>query len=141
VASDRPTKVLVTGDRNWTDERPILAVLRRLHHHGAILVHGAASGADRIAADLADSMAWEVRPYPADWTFYGKAAGPIRNRLMLKRERPTLVIGFHDHIEKSKGTRDMCSIALHAGVRVFLFSHTAGWQPYAEPVGALRHGA
>jgi len=45
---------------------------------------------------------------------YGKAAGPIRNREMFKK-RPDLVVGFHENIFQSKGTKDMISVARHDG--------------------------
>ena len=42
---------------------------------------------------------------PADWKKYGKSAGPIRNREMLKMD-PDIVLIFHDDPKNSKGTKD-----------------------------------
>lgn len=112
-------KVLVTGDRNWTSRVVVLTELifcRSLK----TLVEGEAHGADKISADLAENILKleDIRRYPADWDKLKRAAGPIRNREMLK-ERPDLVLAFHDDLEgKSKGTKDMVKISLKAGVPV-----------------------
>lgn len=100
-------KILVTGDRDWRDEAPIY---RELSHFpaGTKLVHGDARGVDRIASRIGKELGFEVIPMPADWTMFGKAAGPIRNSQMLK-EHPDIefALAFHSDLENSKGTKDM----------------------------------
>lgn len=49
------------------------------------LFHGDARGADAAIAAAAERLGWLVEPIPAQWSRYGPAAGPIRNRLMLQR--------------------------------------------------------
>lgn len=109
--------VLVCGDRDWTDEKMIEAELQKLPK-GSIVVHGACRGADTIAGNIAKRLGFEVRPYPANWNEFGKRAGVIRNREMLQRENPNLVIAFHKNLDRSKGTKDMVTVAKEAGVRV-----------------------
>jgi hypothetical protein len=75
-----------------------------------------------LARRIAEELGLEVRKYPAKWHTYGKAAGPIRNREMLK-ENPELVIAFHDDIKNSKGTKDMVTIAQKAGITVVIISN------------------
>lgn len=63
---------------------------------------------------------------PADWNKYHKGAGPIRNKEMLKvllsyTTIPQLVIAFHNDINSSKGTRNMCEQASAAGVPVYVY--------------------
>jgi len=67
-------------------------------------------GADRIAAQIGKEKGWNVRAFPAEWSKYGKSAGPIRNRQMLDTQ-PNCVIWFHDNLERSKGTLDMIRAA------------------------------
>lgn len=114
-------KILVTGDRNWKKFGPIRRELQKFPK-GTIVVHGDARGADTCADFIAKSLGLIPKPYPADWNLYKKAAGPIRNRQMLK-ENPDveLVLAFHEHIEESKGTKDMIEIAENAGIFVKLF--------------------
>lgn len=85
-------RVLVTGSRDWTDALMIRRALLTVNaaHCPApfVLVHGAARGADRIAASCADRLGWEVEPHPVSkqqWTRIGKAAGFYRNRRMVQR--------------------------------------------------------
>lgn len=84
-------RVLVTGGRDYTDRA---AVARALSHLGAhfifgvkpeqiVLVHGAATGADTLAAEEAVKLGWGVEAHPADWDTHGNAAGPIRNKEMV----------------------------------------------------------
>ncbi len=51
----------------------------------ALLLHGGARGADRLIEQAARSMAWPVEIIPAEWARYGRAAGPLRNGLLLRR--------------------------------------------------------
>ena len=71
----------------------------------------------RDIEDCLELMGFAVRSYPADWTTYGKAAGPIRNKVMLDQGLD-IVIAFHPDIEQSKGTRHMVSIARAKGITV-----------------------
>lgn len=60
-------------------------------------------------------------PFPADWNRHHKAAGPIRNRVMLEelnKSQEKLVLAFHDDLAASKGTADMCRISRKADVKV-----------------------
>ena len=53
--------------------------------HVLLLLHGGARGADRLIEKAARSLAWPVEVIPAEWARYGRAAGPLRNGLMLRR--------------------------------------------------------
>ncbi len=117
-------KVLVTGDRFWDDYEATLRELEGLPKD-CIIVHGACRGADTIAGEIAKALGMEVRPYPADWGRYGRGAGPVRNRQMLKEEHLPdepidLVLGFHKNIQESRGTKDMLAISRAAGVQTRL---------------------
>lgn len=119
-------KILITGDRNWTDWWTIWKVLGWMPS-GTIVVHGNARGADRIGGRIA-AMVYDfvVRPYSARWNEYGKAAGVIRNQEMLDKEGPfNLVLAFHPDLRASKGTKDMVLRARAAGCVVWWFEGTS----------------
>lgn len=104
-------KILVTGDRDWTDIKRVVEELKN-YRSGTILIHGACQGADNTCAAVAEALGFEVRAYPADWKNHGRAAGPIRNQFMIdaehKLEEPIdLCLAFHNSIESSRGTADM----------------------------------
>ena len=107
-------RVLVCGDREWTDLAPITRELKRCRP--AVVIHGGARGADTLAGTAARILKMQVEVFPADWERYGKAAGPMRNQQMLDEGKPDLVLAFHEHLEKSKGTKDMIRRAEKAGV-------------------------
>jgi hypothetical protein len=74
-----------------------------------------------MARKLAERIGWDVIKVPADWTKYGKAAGPIRNQEMLDMD-PDLVLAFHSDLDNSKGTKDMVARARKKGVKVIVIS-------------------
>ena len=107
-------KVLVCGGRNYSDYNKLSEHLRELDP--SIVVHGAARGADLLADRWAMENNVVVCSYPANWKVHGRAAGLIRNKLMLDEESPDHVIAFPD--PGSKGTWHMVNIAKQAGVPV-----------------------
>lgn len=107
-------RVLFCGDRYWDDPVPIQRAFDR--YEVTLCIHGAARGADSLAGREAKLRGIPVVEYPANWKQHGRAAGPIRNRLMLSDGRPDLVLAFHSDIDRSKGTKDMLIQARRAGV-------------------------
>lgn len=121
---NKPQRILITGDREWNDISKMVAILsKHIHADCDIIIHGDARGADRMGVEVAQKLGVSkdrILAFPAEWHKYHKAAGPIRNQQMLMEGKPTLVLAFHDHIVKSKGTKDMINISRKAGVPVFL---------------------
>ena len=137
-----PVRLLVTGDRNWRNSPVIRDCLSEvvwslLDDDGCyqefILIEGEAMGADIIsrvvvALEIADGQEYSSDPrwvgiedYPADWDTYNRAAGPIRNKQMLD-SGVDYVVGFHDDIVNSKGTKDMLKQCAKAGIPGRLFT-------------------
>lgn len=115
-----PIRVLVCGDRNWTDATVIRETLARVvaQARGPVtVVHGMARGADSLGAAAAAGLGLNVEGYPANWNKYGRAAGPIRNKKMLDSGLDR-VLAFHHDLDQSKGTANMVKIATKAGVPV-----------------------
>lgn len=109
-------RVLVCGGRDYDNAESLNAVLDAAHYANPIvcLIHGAARGADTLAADWALAHGVLCNAYPADWERDRKAAGPIRNRRMLDLGKPHLVLAFPG----GSGTADMIKQATKAGVPV-----------------------
>lgn len=113
-------KVLVCGGRKFSDRDLVYKVLNVIHNgvKGGIttIIHGGATGADSIAGDWsANVLKKEAEVYLANWNMHKTAAGPIRNRKMLKEGKPDIVVAFPG----GSGTSDMIKIATTAGVKVF----------------------
>jgi len=115
-------RVLVCGDRNWTDvdaiHNRLFLVALDTPPSKITVIHGAARGADQIAHRVARELGCAVMPFPADWVRYGRAAGPVRNRQMLVEGRPDRVLAFHNNLSESRGTADMVRRARKAGIPV-----------------------
>jgi hypothetical protein len=124
-------KILVTGDRLWTNK----AVIRKaicaavaeysptITGQEITLIHGNARGADRLSAEVALELGLRIKVYDADWEAYGRAAGPIRNRAMIKEE-PDIVLAFHNDIASSRGTKDCILAAKKAKLQVILITES-----------------
>ncbi len=78
------------------------------------IINGAATGADQASSDYAIVNWCPYEEYPADWDKYKKSAGYIRNKEMLEKSRPDVVIAFPG----TRGTQNMIDIANKAGVLV-----------------------
>lgn len=113
-------RVLVCGDRNWRNMSVIERELKKFPP-GTIVIHGAARGADTLGGFVADKLGFKVIPFPAKWNIYGRAAGPIRNQVMIDEGMPELVLAFHENLSESKGTKDMVNRARSVGIKVEVF--------------------
>lgn len=129
-ASNQAMIVLVCGGRDYTDRANVNAWLTMLFQpdYGPSedaqpwwlprpdlkLIFGGANGVDSFALDWAVVNWVRFEEYAADWLQHGKAAGPIRNQLMLDEGKPDLVVAFPG----GKGTAAMVSRAKKAGVAV-----------------------
>ena len=109
------SRILICGDRNWTDVETIENFISSLPPD-TVIIHGNSRGADKIAERKAKEHGLTVKGYSADWNRYGRAAGPIRNKRMLLEGRPDRVVAFHNDLSKSRGTADMLRQAEKRGV-------------------------
>lgn len=111
-------KILVCGARDYKNRNKIKDFLEVLPKD-TIIIHGGCYGADNLAGEVAKELNLKVEVFNAEWSVYGKAAGPKRNQKMIE-EKPDLVIAFHDDIENSKGTKDMVTRAKENNVKVIV---------------------
>jgi hypothetical protein len=107
-------KVLVTGSRNFPDESKVHMALD-VWADGYVVVGDCPTGADKFARQWCDSKGVECEVHYADWDAHGRAAGPIRNQVMIDA-KPDLVIAFYHG--DSRGTRDCVRRALIARIPV-----------------------
>jgi len=98
-------RILVCGGRDFADADFVNDTLDRVlrKHPYMFLIHGAARGADTLAAEWADSRRVPAKAYPAEWGKFGKQAGPIRNQQMIDDGKPDAVVAFPG----GAGTADM----------------------------------
>lgn len=114
-------KLLICGDRAWKDKVAIEKVVR--HFRPTFIIQGGAAGADSLAGEVATERKIPSQQYDADWTTHDKKAGPLRNMDMLEDGKPDIVVGFHNNLMYSKGTKHMLEIAGKARKRVYLYEN------------------
>jgi YspA, cpYpsA-related SLOG family len=120
-----PYRILVTGSRSWTDRECISFELgRAIGESGrdpgeVVIVHGACpSGADAMAALIAEGYGYATEPHPADWS-YGKRAGFIRNAEMVSAGASLCLAFIRD---LSAGATHCAGLAEKAGIEVRRFT-------------------
>jgi len=100
-------KVIVTGGRNFTNQAVIYRVLNHLRPQ-FLLVGDCPTGADLITREWAEETETRHKVFVADWTKWGKSAGPRRNKAMVDCADPdTIVIAFPG----AAGTNHCCNYA------------------------------
>jgi hypothetical protein len=113
-----PMRCVELEQRAEMQQEMIRTFLPHYFTRGDVLIHGAALGADSIAAEWAKANGHQIEAFPADWDFHGKSAGPIRNKAMLA-SGVSFCLAFVDKpLELSRGTSDMVRRCLAASVPV-----------------------
>jgi len=99
-------RVIIAGGRDF-DNYDLLK--RKMDHllsetvEPIQVVCGQARGADSLGQLYAKERGYEVRYYPANWDYYGKKAGMLRNEQMA--QNADALVAFWDG--KSRGTKNM----------------------------------
>ncbi len=107
-------RVLICGGRDYNDWQEFCWGLAGLLKVDSKIIHGGCTGADSLAAKYAEAYGHTQIVYRANWSEYGKSAGPKRNQLMLDDGKPDLVVAFPG----GRGTADMVRRAKKAVVKV-----------------------
>lgn len=117
-------KVAFSGDRHYRPEYfgLVYCELQKLDPlQDEIVVGDCKTGVDHIVWLLAVHVfGWNcdnLHVKHAEWERFGRGAGPIRNKEII-RERPDYLVGIHSNIAASKGTKDCLKQAQEAGIEV-----------------------
>lgn len=116
----KPFRILVCGGRDYDDKDNLfrtMNLIKKSMKRPIHIINGGARGADFLSSEWARHWELEYDVYYADWATYEKAAGPIRNKLMLEEGKPHVVVAFGG----GRGTNHMCSIAKKSGIPVQRF--------------------
>lgn len=108
--------VLITGGREFRDNRHLNAVLNHYHAERVFtyLVHGDAPGADQMGHRWAKKNGVQPVAMEALWDFEGNAAGTRRNLRMVRFTSPALCIGFAG----GRGTANCMRVAREHGIEL-----------------------
>lgn len=108
-------KVIIAGSRDYHDYDMLLQTIQESGFTITEVVSGMASGVDQLAIRYAKENNLPLHEYWAEWDFYGKAAGPIRNRLMADYADALIAI----HTNNSSGTKNMIEEATKKDLLVY----------------------
>lgn len=107
-------KLIIAGGRDFKSTPATDKLMRVIFSCYPVeeVVSGLARGADTYGEDQAKLYGIPVKPFPADWTQYGKSAGYIRNKQMA--EYGDAVVLFHG----GKGTGHMRDLSRKHGLMI-----------------------
>jgi hypothetical protein len=105
-------RVIIAGSRTIHRYDILLEMIEECGWNITTVLSGGAKGVDALGERYADEMNIKLEVYPADWKKHGKAAGPIRNRMMAERADGLIAImdGY------SRGTGNMIETAAKLGL-------------------------
>lgn len=113
-------KLLICGGRDLDETKAFEAIsfwitVNYFFVEELEIIHGGARGADTAAGNYARHHQHKENVFEADWKRHGKAAGMIRNRLMLTNGQPDAILA----LSGGKGTANMMDISRKAGIPVY----------------------
>lgn len=106
-------RLIVAGSRGFDDYKLLEQVLdeyvkaKQPQPESITVISGTARGADQLGERWAKSRGYLVTQVRAQWGFFGRAAGPIRNEQMARMATDCVL--FWDG--KSPGTQSMLHLA------------------------------
>ncbi len=110
------SRVAIVGSRTWSKPWIVENYIYNLPV-GSVIISGGADGVDYYAVEAAKKHKFEYVEHLADWTTHGKAAGPIRNQLIV--DDCDYMVAFHNGW--SKGTKNSIELAVKSKRQVFVF--------------------
>jgi hypothetical protein len=122
--------LLISGSRDWDDEKPIIQLLKLFDPDWTLVIHGkCASGADAIANHYAADLGFTVVRFPANWRPNGQydvSAGPKRNKQMVDVGVANMRLGVEVHagvflLPQSRGTRNTLKMCQSSGFVIHQF--------------------
>lgn len=109
-------RVIIAGSRNVTDYQTVVDAIGESGFPIALVLSGSAYGVDQLGERWAKENGKVLVAYPAQWSDYGKRAGPIRNQIMA--QNADALIAIWDG--KSSGTSHMIWTAERLGLKVYV---------------------
>lgn len=125
-------RVIIAGSRDFNNydklREETLKIIKNLNEDGfntkrenVEIISGTARGADRLGERFAKECNLKLVKFPANWDYYGKRAGYLRNADMSKYAKEDNEIGVLVAFwNGSRGTKHMIDLATKDGLRVYV---------------------
>jgi predicted Rossmann fold nucleotide-binding protein DprA/Smf involved in DNA uptake len=111
-------KLAIIGSRSFDDYDLLRRMVSTHYPDVTFIISGGAIGADRLARRYAGEHGLELHEHLPDWKRFGRAAGQIRNRLII--DDADAVLAFWDG--SSKGTLGGLEYARRRGKQIVVVS-------------------
>lgn len=128
--------IIVTGSRHYMETERVTDVLGTMydvHENNLFVKVGDNAGGVDLATRIWSRqylLSTQRQTFEARWALHGKAAGPIRNHVMVD-SGADLVIAWP--LDDSKGTKECAEYAAEQGIRVW-FPDLPSWAQWAAPI-------
>jgi predicted Rossmann fold nucleotide-binding protein DprA/Smf involved in DNA uptake len=111
-------KLAVVGSRYYTNFEFVEEKINEFRKNNNItqLVSGGAKGVDTLAEEYAEKHNIPITVFEAEWDKYGRGAGPIRNKLIVKEA--DVIMAFPG--ENPRGTLNTINLARKENKIVFV---------------------
>jgi hypothetical protein len=110
-------RTIIAGSRTVTDPQELIKALQQIDWVPTVVLCGMALGADKLGEKWAEAHNISIEYYPAEWTVYGKKAGPIRNQRMVDHAEALLALWDG----QSRGTKNVINLATKKGLKIFIW--------------------
>lgn len=112
------SRILICGGREFKDQalfdKTMLEIKPWIADYFCV-IQGGARGADRMAQLWAFFQGCAMIAMPANWDYYDKKAGPVRNKWMLDFGLPDLIVA----LPGNSGTANMVKQARERNIDVY----------------------
>lgn len=109
-------RVIIAGSRSYTDYSVLCQAITESGFDITTIISGGATGVDALGEKYAMEHNIPLERFPAEWTKYGKAAGPMRNRTMAQSADALIAL----KTPNSLGTADMIRQATKHGLKAYV---------------------
>lgn len=117
-------KTAIIGTRTFENYEQLESIINDLGNKPTEIISGGAAGADALAERYATENGIKMTIIKADWGKHGKAAGPIRNKLIV--EACEQMVAMWDG--QSKGTKNSIDNAKAHGKPTKIVNYTQAQQ-------------
>lgn len=132
------TRLLICGGRDFDNYNMLdfsidkILAQNKLSYDQIEVVSGHADGADTLGELYAKKHNINLKTFPADWSNYGRAAGPIRNKQMIDyiKNGPAVVAAFVS--PKSIGTKNTIALAKQENIKTYEIAYSNKTESFAS---------
>ena len=110
-------RIIISGSRNFNDYELLKSTMNHLLskiEEQIVVISGRCRGTDTLGERYAQEKGYQIDYFPAEWSKFGRSAGPRRNEQMARNANA--LVAFWDGV--SPGTKNMIALAKRYGLKI-----------------------